>query len=155
VALLHDVLLTVGAFALTYREFSLTVLAGILTIIGFSVNDTIVIFDRIREDAAKQRDRKFDRIVNQAINETLSRTVWTSGTTFFISLAMNVFGTGVIRDFAFALNVGIIVGSYSTIFIASPIVIYFNQKFLAAQKQKGSGRPGRQPVRNQDDRQPG
>jgi len=112
VALLHDAVITIGAFAVTYKEFSLTTVAAILTIIGFSMNDTIVVFDRIRENAARLRDRRFDRVVNQSINETLSRTIWTSATVFFVTLAMNVWGVGVIRDFAFAMNVGVIVGTY-------------------------------------------
>jgi preprotein translocase subunit SecF len=142
VALLHDAVITVGAFAVTYKEFSLTTLAALLTIIGFSMNDTIVVFDRIRENAAKYRDRKFDKVVNHAINETLSRTILTSATVFFVTLAMNIFGTGVIRDFAFAMNVGVIVGTYSSIFIASPILIWLNEKYLAIQKRQAA-RPER------------
>ena len=142
VALLHDAVIAVGAFAVTYKEFSLTTVAAILTIIGFSMNDTIVVFDRIRENAARLRDRKFDRVVNQSINETLSRTIWTSATVFFVTLAMNVFGVGVIRDFAFAMNVGVIVGTYSSIFIASPILIWLNEKYLVSQRK---GRPARGP----------
>ena len=153
VALLHDAILTVGAFALTYKEFSLTTLAAILTIIGFSMNDTIVVFDRIRENAAKYRDRKFDKVVNHAINETLSRTILTSATVFFVTLAMNVFGTGVIQDFAFAMNVGVIVGTYSSIFIASPILIWLNDKYLAAQKRQSSRpeRAVRKPARRDEE----
>jgi preprotein translocase subunit SecF len=135
VALLHDAVLVIGAFAVTYKEFSLTTVAAVLTIIGFSMNDTIVVFDRIRENAARLRDRKFDRVVNQSINETLSRTILTSATVFFVTLAMNVWGVGVIRDFAFAMNVGVVVGTYSSIFIASPILIWLNDKFIASQKQ--------------------
>jgi preprotein translocase subunit SecF len=138
VALLHDAVITVGAFAVTYKEFSLTTLAALLTIIGFSMNDTIVVFDRIRENAAKYRDRKFDRVVNHAINETLSRTILTSATVFFVTLAMNIFGTGVIRDFAFAMNVGVIVGTYSSIFIASPILIWLNEKYVVMQKRQST-----------------
>jgi preprotein translocase subunit SecF len=153
VALLHDAVITVGAFAVTYKEFSLTTLAAILTIIGFSMNDTIVVFDRIRENAAKYRDRKFDRVVNHAINETLSRTILTSATVFFVTLAMNIFGTGVIRDFAFAMNVGVIVGTYSSIFIASPILIWLNEKYLAMQKRQASRpeRNVRKPVRRDEE----
>ncbi|HEY4188474.1 MAG TPA: protein translocase subunit SecF [Polyangia bacterium] len=142
VALIHDAVITFGAFAVTYKEFSLTTVAAILTIIGFSMNDTIVVFDRIRENAARMRDRKFDRVVNVSINETLSRTIWTSATVFFVTLAMNVFGVGVIRDFAFAMNVGVVVGTYSSIFIASPILISLNERYLASQK-KAAVRPGR------------
>jgi len=130
VALLHDAVITVGAFAVTYKEFSLTTVAAVLTIIGFSMNDTIVVFDRIRENAARFRDRRFDRVVNQSINETLSRTIWTSATVFFVTLAMNIWGTGVIRDFAFAMNVGVIVGTYSSIFVAAPILIWLNRRFF-------------------------
>jgi preprotein translocase subunit SecF len=153
VALLHDAVLVVGAFAITYKEFSLTTLAAILTIIGFSMNDTIVVFDRIRENAAKYRDRKFDKVVNHAINETLSRTILTSATVFFVTLAMNIFGTGVIRDFAFAMNVGVIVGTYSSIFIASPILIWLNDKYLAMQKRQAARpeRNVRKPVRREEE----
>ena len=153
VALLHDAVITVGAFAVTYKEFSLTTLAAILTIIGFSMNDTIVVFDRIRENAAKYRDRKFDKVVNHAINETLSRTILTSATVFFVTLAMNIFGTGVIRDFAFAMNVGVIVGTYSSIFIASPILIWLNEKYVAMQKRQAARpeRKVRKPVRRDEE----
>ena len=106
------------------------------------MNDTIVVFDRIRENAARLRDRRFDRVVNQSINETLSRTILTSATVFFVTLAMNMWGVGVIRDFAFAMNVGVIVGTYSSIFIASPILIWLNEKYVASQrKQQRSRRP--------------
>jgi preprotein translocase subunit SecF len=149
IALLHDAVMTMGAFAFTYKEFSLTTVAAVLTIIGFSMNDTIVVFDRIRENATKHRDRRFDRVVNQSINETLSRTILTSATVFFVTLAMNIFGTGVIRDFAFAMNVGVIVGTYSSVFIASPVLIWLNDKFAAAQKRQSQAgeRQGRKPVR--------
>jgi preprotein translocase subunit SecF len=153
VALLHDAVITVGAFAVTYKEFSLTTLAALLTIIGYSMSDTIVVFDRIRENAAKYRDRKFDRVVNHAINETLSRTILTSATVFFVTLAMNIFGTGVIRDFAFAMNVGVIVGTYSSIFIASPILIWLNEKYVAMQKRQASRpeRNVRRPMRRDEE----
>jgi preprotein translocase subunit SecF len=153
VALLHDSVIVVGAFAITYKEFSLITLSAILTIIGFSMNDTIVVFDRIRENAAKYRDRKFDKVINHAINETLSRTILTSATVFFVTLAMNIFGTGVIRDFAFAMNVGVIVGTYSSIFIASPILLWLNEKYLAMQKRQAA-RPERnirKPVRRDEE----
>ena len=152
-ALLHDAIITVGAFAVTYKEFSLTTLAALLTIIGYSMNDTIVVFDRIRENAGKYRDRKFDKIVNSSVNETLSRTILTAGTTFLVTLAMNVFGTGVIRDFGFAMNVGVIVGTYSSIFIASPILLWLNDKYVAIQKRQ-SARPERnvrKPVRRDEE----
>lgn len=135
VALLHDAILVLGAFAVTYKEFSLTTIAAILTVIGYSMNDTIVVFDRIRENAGKLRDKKFPQIVNISVNETLSRTILTSATVFFVTFAMNVWGTGVIRDFAFAMNVGVIVGTYSSIFIASPILIWLNEKSIQSQKR--------------------
>jgi preprotein translocase subunit SecF len=151
VALLHDAVISIGAFAVTYKEFSLTTVAAVLTIIGYSMNDTIVVFDRIRENATRLRDRRFDRVVNQSINETLSRTIWTSATVFFVTFAMNVFGVGVIRDFAFALNVGVIVGTYSSIFIASPILIWLNDKYLVSQRKQTSGR---NPRRQRDELEP-
>ena len=143
VALLHDAILVMGAFAITYREFSLTTIAAILTVIGYSMNDTIVVFDRIREDASRMRDKKFDRVVNTAINETLSRTILTSATVFFVTLAMNIWGTGVIRDFAFAMNVGVIVGTYSSIFVAAPILIWLNRRFFKPEGKSLKERPGK------------
>ncbi len=111
------------------------------------MNDTIVVFDRIRENAAKYRDRPFAKMVNQSINETLSRTILTAATLFFVTVAMNIFSTGVIRDFAFAMNVGVIVGTYSTIFIAAPVLIWLNDKYVASQKKRStrSDRQGRKP----------
>jgi preprotein translocase subunit SecF len=141
-ALLHDAILVMGAFAVTYTEFSLTTIAAILTVIGYSMNDTIVVFDRIRENAGRQRDKKFDRVVNASINETLSRTILTSATVFFVTLAMNIWGTGSIREFAFAMNVGVIVGTYSSIFIAAPILIWLNEKFY-----KNAGGPTKSSAR--------
>jgi preprotein translocase subunit SecF len=154
VALLHDAVLVIGAFAVTYKEFSLTTVAAVLTIIGFSMNDTIVVFDRIRENAARLRDRKFDRVVNQSINETLSRTILTSATVFFVTLAMNIFGVGVIRDFAFAMNVGVIVGTYSSIFVASPILIWLNDRYVASQRKQLAGRPNQNRRGKSDDAEP-
>ncbi len=130
VALLHDAILTMGAFAITYREFSLTTIAAILTVIGYSMNDTIVVFDRIRENASRLRDKKFDKLVNISINETLSRTILTSLTVWFVTAAMYFLGTGVIRNFAFAMNIGVIVGTYSSIFVAAPILIWLNSRFF-------------------------
>jgi preprotein translocase subunit SecF len=138
IALLHDAIITMGAFALTYKEFSLTTIAAILTIIGYSMNDTVVVFDRIRENAGRMRDRAFDKVVNISVNETLSRTILTSLTVFFVTLAMNILGTGVIRDFAFAMNVGVIVGTYSSVFIAAPILIWLNN--LATKRQTARGK---------------
>ena len=140
VALLHDALLTMGAFAITYREFSLTTVAAILTVIGYSMNDTIVVFDRIRENAARLRDKRFDRVVNGAINETLSRTILTSLTVFLVVLFMWLLGSGTISDFGFAMMVGVIVGTYSSIFIAAPILIWLNERFY---KPVATGKPNK------------
>jgi preprotein translocase subunit SecF len=156
IALLHDAILVLGAFAVTYKEFSLTTVAAVLTIIGFSMNDTVVVFDRIRENAARLRDRAFDRIVNQSINETLSRTILTSATVFFVTLAMNVLGVGVIRDFAFAMNVGVVVGTYSSIFIAAPVLIWLNDRYVASQRrQQAGGRNVRKQRRDETEEEEG
>ncbi len=124
VALIHDVMITVGFFSLFNREFDLTVVAGLLTIIGYSLNDTIVIFDRIRENLRGPKKKKplFD-IINDSINQTLSRTLLTSGTTLLVVLSMLVLGGGVIFNFALSLFIGIIVGTYSSIYIAGSILL--------------------------------
>lgn len=125
VALFHDVLITVGFFSLFDKPFNLPVVAALLTIVGYSLNDTIIVFDRIRENLHGQRRDQFMHIVNVSINQTLSRTVLTSGTTLLVVLALFFLGGEVIHDFAFALMVGIIVGTYSSIFIASPLLTYW------------------------------
>ena len=122
-ALLHDVLITVGIFSFTGREITLPVIAALLMIIGYSLNDTIVVFDRIRENRRLLRKESFMRIVNLSINQTLSRTVLTSFTTLMVVTSLFVFGGEVIHDFAFAILVGIVVGTYSSIFVASPILV--------------------------------
>ncbi len=127
VALFHDVMITLGAFSLMNKEVSLPIVAALLTIVGYSLNDTIVVYDRIRENAKKSRRDPFEKVVNRSINETLSRTILTSGTTLFVILALFFFGGGVIHDFAFALLVGVVVGTYSSIFIASPVVIFWER----------------------------
>ncbi|TCK06423.1 protein translocase subunit SecF [Phorcysia thermohydrogeniphila] len=123
-ALVHDTLATIGIFMSVGREFSLPVIAALLTVIGYSINDTIVVYDRIRENMkVLLRSKPFEELVNDSINQTLSRTLITSLTTFFVVLCLYLFGGGVINDFAFVLLVGIIVGTYSSIFIASAIVV--------------------------------
>ncbi len=134
VALLHDAILVIGAFALSYKEFSLTTIAAILTVIGYSMNDTIVVFDRIRENTTRFKEMSFRKVVNLSINETLSRTILTSATVFIVTLAMNIWGTGVIRDFGFAMNVGVIVGTYSSIFVASPVLIWLHERTAGKKK---------------------
>jgi len=123
IALIHDVLVSLGMIALTGREISLPVIAALLTIVGYSINDTIVLFDRIREDRKLMRKAGQEEIINTSINQTLSRTVLTSVTTLLVVLALFIFGGKVINDFSFVLLVGIIVGTYSSIFIASPLLI--------------------------------
>ena len=127
VALFHDVCIAVGMLALTGREISLPIIAALLTIVGYSLNDTIVIFDRIREDAKLMRKTKFVDIVNTSINQTLSRTVLTSLTTLLVVLFLFIFGGQVINDFAFTLLIGVIVGTYSSVYVASPLVIGFGK----------------------------
>ncbi len=123
IALVHDVLVTVGIFSLLNKEFNLPILAAVLTILGYSLNDTIVVFDRIRENMRRLKKVGFEELVNRSINETLSRTILTSLTTMIVVVVLFIFGGGVIRDFAFALIVGIVSGTYSSIYIASPVVI--------------------------------
>ncbi len=128
VALAHDVLITLGVFSLFNKDIDLPIIAAFLAIIGYSLNDTIIIFDRIRENLGKHSRDGFAAVVNRSINETLARTIMTSGTTLLVVLALFVLGGGVIHDFAFALLVGILVGTYSTIFVASAIVVYWEKR---------------------------
>jgi preprotein translocase subunit SecF len=123
VALIHDVTITVGLFSLFNKEFTLPVIAALLTIIGYSLNDTIIVFDRIRENLRKYQKNPLEIIINRSVNETLSRTLLTSGTTLVVVLALFVLGGGIIHDFAFAMLVGIVVGTYSSIYVASPILL--------------------------------
>ncbi|MFZ0613567.1 MAG: protein translocase subunit SecF [Desulfobacterales bacterium] len=123
VALIHDVTITVGIFSIFGKEFSLPIIAALLTIIGYSLNDTIIVFDRIRENLRKYHKKSLGFIINRSVNETLSRTILTSGTTLIVVAALFFFGGGIIHDFAFALLIGIIVGTYSSIYVASPILL--------------------------------
>jgi preprotein translocase subunit SecF len=127
VACFHDTLITVGAFALTNQEISLTVIAAILTLIGYSMNDTIVVFDRIRENLRLSRRESLPDVVNRSINQTLSRTVLTSGLTFLTVLSLYIFGGQVLRGFSFALVVGILIGTYSSIAIAAPMLVAWQE----------------------------
>jgi len=126
-AVIHDVFMTIGIYCLSGREFSATTVAAILTIIGFSTNDTIVIFDRIREDLKLGIRGTFKEVMNQALNQTLSRTIITSGTVFLATLSLFIFGGGEINDFAFTFLVGIITGTYSSIYIASALVLWWHK----------------------------
>jgi len=127
VACFHDTLITVGAFALTGQEVSLTVIAAILTLVGYSMNDTIVVFDRIRENLLLSRRESLPDVVNRSINQTLSRTVLTSGLTFLTVLSLYIFGGEVLRGFSFALVVGIIIGTYSSIAVAAPMLVAWQE----------------------------
>jgi preprotein translocase subunit SecF len=123
-ATIHDAVMVVGVFALTWTPVSLTSVAALLTVIGYSVNDTVIIFDRIRENQVKLKDKKLERIVDISLNETLVRSILTSLTVFATTLIMNIFGDGLVRNFAFAMNIGVIVGTYSSIFLASPVFLW-------------------------------
>ena len=123
VAVFHDTLITVGAFSLTNKDITLTVIAAILTLIGYSMNDTIVVFDRIRENVKLMRKESLSEIVNRSINQTLSRTILTSGLTFLTVLSLYLFGGEVLSGFSFALVIGIIIGTYSSIAVAAPMLV--------------------------------
>jgi preprotein translocase subunit SecF len=126
IAVFHDTIITIGLFSLFNKPIDLTVIAALLTLVGYSMNDTIVTFDRIRENLRMQTRGSFEHIVNLSINQTLSRTVLTSGLTFLTALSLFLFGGQVLSGFSFALVVGIIVGTYSSIFIASPILVFWH-----------------------------
>lgn len=136
VALVHDVLVTLGFFSLTDREISLAVIAAFLTIVGYSLNDTIVVFDRIREDLRTGGRKAYDRVLNGAINRTLSRTILTSMTTLAVVIFLIAAGGPVIRDFSIALLVGVVVGTYSSMFIAAPVLVAWQNWMTQRAKQK-------------------
>jgi preprotein translocase subunit SecF len=145
VAIYHDVLVTVGFLSLFNEEFDLQIIAALLTIIGYSLNDTIVIFDRIRENLRGQRRAQFAAVVNASVNQTLSRTLLTTGYTLLVVIALLLLGGDVLHGFALALFVGMIAGTYSTVFIASPLLVYCHAW--------AASRAGRSPVRAADARQ--
>jgi len=130
-ATIHDAIMVIGVFSVTWKEVSLTSVAGLLTVMGYSVNDTVIVFDRIRENQAKIKDKKIERIIDISINEMLVRTILTSSTVFATTLIMNIFGTGEVRNFAFAMNIGVIVGTYSSIFLAAPIFMYISRRYYS------------------------
>jgi len=134
VAVFHDTIITIGLFSLFHKDISLTVVAALLTLVGYSMNDTIVTFDRIRENLKIVRREKLETIVNLSVNQTLSRTVLTSGLTLLTALSLWWFGGEVLNGFSFALVMGILVGTYSSVYIASPILIFF-QNFVDARKK--------------------
>lgn len=128
IALVHDVIITIGAFSLIGYEFNLSIVAAILTIVGYSMNDTVIIYDRIREFLKKDDKKELSELINDSINSTLSRTLKTSGTTLLALISIYFFGGEILKGFSFALIWGILIGTYSSIFVASPILIYFKVK---------------------------
>jgi preprotein translocase subunit SecF len=130
-ATIHDAVMVIGVFAVTWTEVSLTSVAGLLTVMGFSVNDTVIVFDRVRENQAKLKDKKIEKIIDISINEMLVRTILTSSTVFATTLIMNIFGTGLVKNFAFAMNIGVIVGCYSSIFLAVPFFMWISKKWYS------------------------
>jgi len=138
IAVFHDTIITIGLFSIFNKQIDLTVIAALLTLVGYSMNDTIVTFDRIRENLKLQVRGSFTHIVNLSINQTLSRTILTSGLTFLTALSLFLFGGQVLNGFSFALVVGIIIGTYSSIFIASPILIFWQN---IAERRNGRGTP--------------
>jgi preprotein translocase subunit SecF len=136
IATVHDVLITLGAFAVFHREIDLTVIAAFLAIMGYSLNDTIIVCDRIRENMGKHAKDGLSAIINRSVNETLSRTLLTSGTTLLVIISLFIFGGGVIHGFAFAMLVGVLIGTYSSIFVASPVILFWEGR------KKGDGKTG-------------
>ena len=128
VSLVHDVLITMGVFAVFQIKFDLTTIAALLTIVGYSINDTVVVFDRLRENLMKYKKRPLRDLMNLSVNETLSRTVMTSGTTLVALIALLVLGGDVIRGFVFAITFGIIIGTYSSIYVAKNVVLWLGVK---------------------------
>jgi len=141
IAVFHDVLITLGFFSLIHYEISLTVIAALLTLVGYSMNDTIVIFDRVRENLRLMKRESFPEIVNRSINQTLSRTILTSGLTFLTVVVLYLMGGEVLRAFSFAMVVGVVVGTYSSFGIAAPIVVLWN-KFYGGRQQRTTVRAG-------------
>lgn len=135
VAVFHDTIITIGLFSIFNKEINLTVIAALLTLVGYSMNDTIVVFDRIRENLKLLRREPLESLINKSVNQTLSRTVLTSGLTFLTALSLFLFGGQVLNSFSFALVVGILVGTYSSIFIASPILVFW-QGFSERRKKR-------------------
>jgi preprotein translocase subunit SecF len=135
-ALFHDVLITLTAIAVTHREINLPTVAALLTLVGYSVNDTVVVFDRVRENLRLRRGEDLEPVMNLSINQTLSRTFITSGTTLVVVLSLYIFGGDVINTFAFVLLIGILVGTYSSIFVASPVALAMNKVLVARRERR-------------------
>ena len=146
IATLHDIVMSVGIFALVGKEISLAVVAAFLTIVGYSLNDTIVVFDRIRENLRSMRRESYAEIVNRSVNQTLSRTIITGGATLIVLFFLYFMGGSVIHDFAFALLIGILIGTYSSIFVAGPLLILFKLR-PGGQEQEGQASVPAQPTK--------
>jgi preprotein translocase subunit SecF len=144
VALTHDIITTIGVFSMNEHEFNLATVAAILTIAGYSINDTVVVFDRIRENLRKYKTMPVDELMNMSLNQTLSRTLLTSLTTLLALLAIFFFGGAVIQDFAFALIWGVLIGTYSSIFVASPVVMMLNIRESISGGTVGGSETGQQ-----------
>ena len=136
IAIFHDVLITIGLFSLLSLEINLSIVAAVLTIVGYSMNDTVVIYDRIRENLIKYSSSKIGEISNKSINETLSRTIITSSTTLLALISIFILGGEILKGFSLAMIIGVIIGTYSSIFVASPILKYFNVSFKTISKEK-------------------
>ena len=135
-AIFHDVLITVGIFSLLSLEVNLSIVAAVLTIVGYSMNDTVVIYDRMRENLSKFSKSKIEEIANTSINETLSRTIITSATTLLALISIFVLGGEILKGFSFAMIIGVIIGTYSSIFVAAPILKYLNVSYKSIAKEK-------------------
>jgi preprotein translocase subunit SecF len=147
-ALIIDASVVMGVYAATWTEFSLVTVAAILTVMGYSVNDTVVIYDRIRENMRNLKDKKMARIMNISVNEMLGRTLLTNMTVFAVTLMMNIFGTGEVRNFAFAMNIAAVVGTLSSIFVAAPLALWIHNRFYergGAASRARAARPEREP----------
>jgi len=136
VACVHDAMVVIGAFVLLRREVTLSTIAAILTVVGYSMNDTVVVYDRIRENLGKHRGKSFAEIINLSVSETLSRTLLTSGAVMLVVLAFFVYGTGVIKDFMFALLIGIVAGTYSSIYVAAPLTEWIDKRMSSRADEK-------------------
>ncbi len=144
IALLHDIIITIGVFSILDREFTLAVIAALLTIAGYSINDTIVVFDRFRENSRLMRRKDYEEILDGSINQTISRTTLTSLTTLLVTVSLLILGGEVIHDFALALTIGVVVGTYSSIFVASPLVFIWHD--IVQRREKHASPSGSKPA---------
>ena len=143
IACIHDAMVVIGGFILLHREITLSTIAAVLTIVGYSMNDTVVVYDRNRENLAKHKGKSFAQVINMSVNETLSRTILTSGATMLSVLAFFIWGTGVIKDFALAMVIGIGAGTYSSIYVAAPLTEWIDRKMQERAKTGTRPRGGR------------